>query len=479
MVAANHDGQHGNSEATIAVIGAGFSGAATVYHLAKQARRRTRVHLIDPAQRVGRGLAYGCSHEHLLLNVPAGRLSVDPAKPGDFHEWCLSTGLPSNPGAFHPRAWFGEYVESRMSDALEAASGTVTLDRVRDQAISLKADAEAVTITTRHGTCVRADHAVLALGHGPTKIPAPIRPWAEDDRVVRSSFDPGIMKRVAQSGRRILLIGSGLTMFDAALTLAREGFSGQMTAISRRGRQPMSHGPKDESAHADWASQLRGTEGILPIMRAVRERCGAGDVRGAIDSIRPHTQRLWSELSWRDRERFLTHAAVHWDSARHRCAPEIAASISVLIARGSLTVSKARLQKIDERRGVMRAHLSLPTDLRERSLNVDAIVLCSGPDLDPRRWRSPLVDTLLRDGLVSVDPLGLGLSTDSVGRILPRDVPAEGLLSTLGPLRKGQLWESTAVPEISVQAAGLAHAILDQLASRFVRPRASIKEIAS
>ena len=62
------------------VIGGGFSGAAAATHLALRAAQPTRITLVEPSEHLGRGLAYGSGGEQWLLNVPAGRLSIDPAR---------------------------------------------------------------------------------------------------------------------------------------------------------------------------------------------------------------------------------------------------------------------------------------------------------------------------------------------------------------------------------------------------------------
>jgi uncharacterized NAD(P)/FAD-binding protein YdhS len=59
---------------------------------------------------------------------------------------------------------------------------------------------------------------------------------------------------------------------------------------------------------------------------------------------------------------------------------------------------------------------------------------------------------------VRPDPLGLGIETLPDGRVLAADgTPTPGLYA-IGPLLKGVLWETTAIPEIRVQAHALAGA---------------------
>jgi uncharacterized NAD(P)/FAD-binding protein YdhS len=62
------------------------------------------------------------------------------------------------------------------------------------------------------------------------------------------------------------------------------------------------------------------------------------------------------------------------------------------------------------------------------------------------------VASLLREGLVRPDPLGLGLDSDEHGRLLDAGGRPSARLLLVGPLRKGRLWENTAVPELRREA---------------------------
>ena len=72
----------------------------------------------------------------------------------------------------------------------------------------------------------------------------------------------------------------------------------------------------------------------------------------------------------------------------------------------------------------------------------------------------PLLRGLLDTGLARPDPLRLGIEADARGALL--DVsgrPSESIF-TLGPPLRGQLYETTAIPEIRDQAAALAGQLL-------------------
>jgi uncharacterized NAD(P)/FAD-binding protein YdhS len=70
------------------------------------------------------------------------------------------------------------------------------------------------------------------------------------------------------------------------------------------------------------------------------------------------------------------------------------------------------------------------------------------------------VRSLLTRGLISPDPLRLGLQASSNGAVYSAQGIPSPWLYTLGPPRRGELWETTAVAEIRDQATALAQALL-------------------
>ena len=67
-------------------------------------------------------------------------------------------------------------------------------------------------------------------------------------------------------------------------------------------------------------------------------------------------------------------------------------------------------------------------------------------------------------------PLALGLDTAADGAVRDARGRASETLFALGPLRRGELWESTAVPEIRAQAHALARHLTQQRALASVAP---------
>ncbi|MDQ2624022.1 MAG: hypothetical protein M3Y20_02555, partial [Actinomycetota bacterium] len=67
--------------------------------------------------------------------------------------------------------------------------------------------------------------------------------------------------------------------------------------------------------------------------------------------------------------------------------------------------------------------------------------------------------------LASVSTGGMGLRTID-GRLLDPDGRLGAPVWTLGALRRGELWESTSVPEIRAQARGLASELFDAVSAQ-------------
>jgi len=90
----------------------------------------------------------------------------------------------------------------------------------------------------------------------------------------------------------------------------------------------------------------------------------------------------------------------------------------------------------------------------------DRVVLCTGPDDTALLQQAPLA-RLVADGVARPGPHGIGIDTDpDSGQFCDATNRLVDGLYAIGTLRRGTLWESTAVPELRAQAGRLA-AVLD------------------
>ena len=461
---------------TVVIVGAGAAGTLTAIHLLRAAGRRSsslEVVLLDPGDRWGRGVAFGTHDEAHLLNVPASGMSAFPENPGDFAAWNARHDPvgDAGPAAFLPRRRFALYLDDTLAQAIASTGGGVSLRHVRAGATGVRRTPTGVTVLTSDGRDLVADAVVVATG-----LPPVGHGWAPEALqdsafFVPDPWQPGaldVVRRDQAGPRDVLLVGTGLTMVDVALSLsgptARPGRV--LHAVSRHGRLPRAHvaGLKlaaipDISA---WGSTLDAVREdarrhVLGVVRAT------GDWRPAIDGLRFQVSALWERLSSADRLAFLAHDAGDWNVLRHRMAPSSAAFTRELRGAGRLTVAAAT---VADARPLPRGGLAVTlTDGTVRE--VGWVVNCTGPRADIRLLGDPLLDDLLtrRAGitLATTATAGMGFRTTQ-GRLLDSAGTTDAPIWVLGALRRGELWESTAVPEIRGQASAVATAVLDEVA---------------
>jgi uncharacterized NAD(P)/FAD-binding protein YdhS len=435
----------------IAIIGAGAAGATTAIRLLERtaARRCTvPVTLIDPEPGAGRGIAYATDDPRHRLNVPAGRMSACPSDPLDFVRWLNhADGAAWTAADFVPRARFGEYI----AHCLARVGGD--LRRVRARAVGLKAGRNAVELTLDSGETLHSTAAVLATGVCPPGVSWAHPRLRESPRFVADPWSPGALGAVADT-EDVLIVGTGLTMIDAALTLDRPGRV--VHAVSRHGWLPLPHA---RSAAPAVPPPVAVGAGLAEVRRAVRAHVRArvvagGDWQSALDDVRPLLPQWWAAMPADDRARFLGRGRRLWDIHRHRIPVDTAAEIDALRAAGRLVLHRGVIAETATAEDLLTVTL---TD--GRVLRVGAVLNCTGPQEDVRRHADPLIADVLAAGIARPGPLGLGLDTRSDGRVLSADGRADTPLWAIGALRRGNLWESTAFPEIREQASVIAGAI--------------------
>jgi len=455
-----------SAQGTIAIIGGGYSGSMVAVHLVRMGVR-DRVVLIDRGARPARGVAYGTPTDIHLLNVPAARMSALADEPGHFLQWASArSGRDVAPDAFLPRRLYGEY----LGDLLAEAERRGPLRVVRGQAT----DAEPVgggswRIHVAQGEPIEAGRVVLALGNFAPGDP-PVREGAgfyRHERYERDPWSPGAIRSVGRD-EDVLLIGTGLTMLDVALSLVEQGHRGLIHAVSRRGLLPRAHLERPlEVGPGPGAQAWLGVEPtsrslLRAVRRAVDETAERGDWRGVIDSIRPVTAALWQRLSEREQRRFVRHLRPWWDVHRHRASGAIMVQIGSMIDEGRLRLSAGRLAGWRAHDGGVEALVRAKGSGEVRTLRVGRVLNCTGPECDVERVGDPLVVRLRERGLIRRDPLGLGVATTGDGAIIDAEGRADGGLHAIGPWRRPWLWETTAVPELSVQARDMARQLLER-----------------
>ena len=449
------------TEVDVAIVGGGFAGLMAMVHLCR-ALPHARIAVFERRPRAAPGVAYGACDAAHLLNVPAGRMGALPAEPGGFHAW-LGERFPGRWGAddFAPRALFGAYLTQLVSGELAATAARVCL--VRDVVAHVEPLHAGVELLLASGrTCVA--RAVL-LGPG---LPPARAPWARADHgVARGALAVDPWEDRAMQGidpqAELIVLGSGLTAIDVVQGLRRSGHVGCIRMVSRNGRLPLPHAvPGQPAASMELGAFAGGPLAALrALRRAARERTAGGlDWQGALDAVRPHVTAIWRLWTPVQRRRFLRLLRPMWEIHRHRAPRQVLADIESQLRDGRLVLERGEVVGL-----VPAAEGGIEVAVRSPAGAVAVhraarIFNCVGPAMGVRETVDPLIGSLLRAGIATTDELGMGLRADEDGLL----VGAVGApIWLVGALRRGDLWESTAVPELRMQAARAAAAIAARL----------------
>jgi uncharacterized NAD(P)/FAD-binding protein YdhS len=259
-------------------------------------------------------------------------------------------------------------------------------------------------------------------------------------------------------------------MVDAVLALKHAGHDAGFVAVSRHGMLPHSHRdwpakpPVVEPPRAleDWDGSAGSLVRMVRVASRDASRSGL-DWRDVINGLRPITPQLWHRMPPRERARFVRHVRSFWETHRHRMSTRVAEEINGLIARGELSIVAGRVAEATASAAAISATVRLRGSAVTERYDAGAVVNCTGPDGDFARLREPLVVALRERGALVPDSLGLGVVTDANGALVDAHGRASSVLFTLGSPRRADMWESTAVPELRVQAERLSRRLRESL----------------
>jgi uncharacterized NAD(P)/FAD-binding protein YdhS len=120
------------------------------------------------------------------------------------------------------------------------------------------------------------------------------------------------------------------------------------------------------------------------------------------------------------------------------------------------TASAARIERVEADGKRVRVGLS-----GGETLAGDLVINATGPQTKVCDTSSVLLRNLLGRGLVSPDDLEMGIRAEEDHTVVDRNGRRSNILLALGPLLRGTLWETIAVPELRGQARRVAETILD------------------
>lgn len=445
----------------LAIIGAGFTGVALAAALHRYAKEPIEILLIEQTGQFGAGDAYRTPYIWHLLNARAGEMSALEDEPNHFVQWLqtnvikyLDNDQPV-PRQFVPRIFYHQYLCSLVSAIFQDDQSQVTLRLVPKKATDILHTREGIKISLDNQQSLMADRVIMAHGNNP---PAALSySELENIQCIDNPWDYAALENI-NSHDAVMIIGTGLSMVDAVLTLHHQNHQGKIYAVSRRGLLPLPHSEFTNTSHFDTTSLTKNARRMMKTLRQeANKMIAAGeDWRALFSKIRPDLPIIWQSMDSVNKKRFLRHILPYWNIHRHRVHEKLHALLMSLQDKGQLEIIAGRIQAIGNQQITIKPRLQR----NNIDLSVQHIINCMGSSNTLHPEGQPLLHSLMERGEISQDVLGLGLKADHHFQLKTSDGMDLPGCYTLGPPMRGELWECVAVPEIRKQCKALVQQIL-------------------
>ncbi len=448
----------------IAIIGGGASGTIAAIHLLHEFKKPLRIYLLEKEQKfLFRGHAYSSSLKFERLNVPAGKMSIFSDLPMDFYDWLKLnrqqySSSEITPESFVSRRWFGDYLAERLSEAKGKANNSsfeIIVSEVVN--ISLLGITNQYEIELSDRKYIDADSIVFATGNeAPADLLNNMEKALLGTKYVANPWQGNPFERLSPADN-VLIMGSGLSMVDHAISLYKQNHSGKIYCFSRHGLLPL---PQQIGADGNIDFNADTSE-IFHVFKALRSVVKKKAEQGIgwqqiINSLRDKTPAIWRRLSPSSKRTFLNRLKPFWEVHRHRIPLESAQLIDEMLIKGRLELLSGTRKPITVKNGGLVFQFIHSRDKSVRSVKIDYVINCTGPSNNYTGYGNQLIRSLLKKGWMKQDELRLGIETGYNGEILTTEETHLPNAYAIGPLRKAAEWESTAIREIKIQAEQLA-----------------------
>jgi len=459
----------------IAIVGGGIAGISVAIQLIEQAKPGMSLTIFEKSGQFGRGLAYQPRQVAHLLNVPAGKMSLNATQPDDFLQWLALQPAFANDEpavlaqAYLPRALFGDYVAERWQAALTRAAQQGVQVVLRPQAVTALdlANPDAPQLQS-DDQWQRFSALVLACGNELPRHPAGVLALTQHPAYVHNPWADTWLTRLKPDSK-VLILGNGLSMVDTLLSLRAAGLKTPVLSVSPHGYGML--------PHRHPGLQLRQFSQALPEQASLRQllrlfnrarhqvrRLGVS-AEPLIDALRPHTQRYWQQFSPAEKTLFMRRLRHLWGVARHRVPLHLHDQLQQQRLYGLLAVQAG--QVVQARAAGEQLNLQICSrehrDVAAQTFDyqADLVINCTGPEQDYRKLAGHPLQQAIVAGALAAGPLGLGLAADVTSlRLKNGNGAVYPAVYGIGALLRGELWESTALHEIRQQAQLIASEIL-------------------
>jgi len=456
-----------NKEYDLVIVGGGAAGLILLANTFEKATSPLSIAMINTGYPTGKGIAYTTKNGNHLLNVRVSRMSAFTSDANHFTNWILSKPEYSeyhheNLGErFVARKIYGEYLEDLYQSLLKSENKNVRFDLIIDEVIDIQKTDNRFDIKLRNHESIDGKKVVLCTGNQPPIALPGISNLKSSEKVFINPWDDKAVDNI-NPDQPVFIVGAGLTMVDTVVSLIDQGFKNKIIVVSKHGAIPMAHPVTRVSVpHPEKAPASDIHEIYSELKSKIRSAIDHTEWHEPVlEAVRPFTQKIWQELPIEQKNRFLRHINHRWAKLRHRLPHEVHDFIQALIDSNQIELYAGKLEDVQDNGSDLTIRFFDKSTESSITKNAQRIINCIGPEGDFHKVENPLLKNMLASGLIAKDPLSLGFNATGNGEIINKEGEVVNNLFTIGSGLRGILWESTAIPEIRVQAHEMANKVL-------------------
>ena len=386
-------------------------------------------------------------------------MSAFPDLPSHFVDWLRNRAdfaeIPTAdlPDRFVPRRVYGDYLQDLLFWQAHplAGPGRIEIRFVDDEVLDVAPAGRGAHLVLKGGAPVQADRVVLATGNLVPHDLVPPGPIHDHPAYCANPWRAWYEK-LPDAYEDVLLVGTGLTMIDAFLTLHAAGRRGKIYALSRNGLLPLPHfkGTDYPLFPPDDVEKLR----LHELVTLMEEHCAR--LRGSgmnpamvVDKLRPFTQRIWRNFSVAEKQEVSQHYRTRWNVVRHRIPPTVAGQIETAQKQGTLQILKGKLAEVRAEGSRIKVTIDSGSGQPPQELVVGLLMNCTGPRDSQSDRATTLFQNLFERGLVRPDAVDMGIEVTPDFAVVNDQGRPSDFLYAIGSLLKGTLWETTAVSRVA------------------------------
>ena len=457
----------------VCVIGAGFSGVNTVINLIKKTDN-IKITLINNDDVIARGVAYNPYSKKQLLNVTTNKMSIFDDESNHFLDWVMLKDEFKNEDkeiishSFLSRKLYGDYLVDVWEQYIEFSKNkNIDLNIINDKVSDMDISNSEIKIFTKLNGEFICNYCVIATGNEePDNPKIENKDFFKSQNYFKNPWDKESVKNL-KNDLPILIIGNGLTMVDTIIGLEENNFKGEIYSISPNGFNILSHkhiGLKYTKLTEELDSNLNLFELVKLINKHIKNVKKYGiSAEPIIDSLRPYTQKLWGNLTPKEKDIFMKRLRHLWGVARHRIPQHIQEKIQNLRLSNKLHIISGKIINLEDFHSYVGVEFFNKKNNTLNKLKFSRVINCTGPNtniLDKND--DDFLKKLLVKGMIKQDDLKLGICANTTTYQLKNsDDNIYKNIFVIGSLLKGELWESTAVNEIRKQSEIITNNIID------------------